>query len=170
MFSAGWDINQRKPWGIQRLLDLVAHDEDMVKRCLDHVVQVSDGVEYTAENPYKYPPLLDNIADLGTLSNFKLLRAKGARIGHRMLHKAAESAGSCNLADRPERMAVLRFLVEEERLDVNQMDTDGKMPNHRGTPDHICSQWKRRFGCGAVFTREGRGPDPGGLLGHTRRA
>lgn len=31
-------------------------------------------------------------------------------------------------------MAMVKYLVEEERLDVNQMDTDVQFPNHYGTP------------------------------------
>lgn len=29
---------------------------------------------------------------------------------------------------------MLRFLVEEGRLDVNRIDSDGQLPNHWGTP------------------------------------
>ncbi|MCJ1267213.1 hypothetical protein MMC22_007098 [Lobaria immixta] len=134
--SAGWDLNQRSPdkgaGKGQRLLDLVAWDEGLVKWCLEHGAQVSDGVE--DEDTLKYPPFSEKVAASGTLSTFKRLRANNARMGRRTLHWAAESAATCDAADKPERMAILRFLVEEERLDVNRIDTDGQLPNHWGTP------------------------------------
>lgn len=46
-----------------------------------------------------------------------------------MLHQAAASAATRDAADMPERMVVLRFLFEEERLDVNRIDTYGQLPN-----------------------------------------
>ncbi|MCJ1260738.1 hypothetical protein MMC22_000600 [Lobaria immixta] len=134
--SAGWDLNQRSPdkgaGKGQRLIDLVAGNEDLVKWCLEHGAQVSDEAE--EENALRCPPLTESVAASGTVSSFKLLRANHALIGRRTLHRAAESAATCDAADKPKRMAILRFLVEEERLDVNRMDTDGQLPNHWGTP------------------------------------
>ncbi|MCJ1423548.1 hypothetical protein MMC29_001432 [Sticta canariensis] len=134
--SAGWDLNQRssdKGAGKgQRLLDLVAWDEGLLKWCLEHGAQVSDGAE--DENALRNPPLTEKVAALGTISSFKLLRANDARIGRRTVHKAAESAATCDAAHKPERMAMLRFLIEDEQLDVNKIDTDGQLPNHWGTP------------------------------------
>lgn len=51
-------------------------------------------------------------------------------IGRETLHAAAECAAS-SAAKKPARMAMLRYLVKEERLDVN---TEGRLPNHWGTP------------------------------------
>lgn len=96
----------------------------MVKWCLEHGIQVSDAVD--DHNALRYPPITERVAASGTVSCFKLLCANGARIGQRTLHKAA----GCDAADKAERMAMLRFLVEEELLDVNRMDTDGRLPSH----------------------------------------
>ena len=134
--SAGWDLNQRSPdkgaGKGQRLLDLVAWNEGLVKWCLEHGAKVSDGAE--DEDALRYPPLTECVAASGTVSIFKLLRANDARIGRRTLHRAAGSAATCDAADKAARMAMLRFLVEEGRLDVNRIDTDGQLPNHWGTP------------------------------------
>ena len=58
-------------------------------------------------------------------------------------------------------MAMVRFLVEEERLGVNQMDTDEQLANHWGVPilyeaKDICSQGARtrkRKRLGAIVMR-----------------
>lgn len=85
---------------------------------------------------------------------FKLLCANGARIGQRTLHKAA----GCDAADKAERMAMLRFLVEEELLDVNRTDTDGRLPSHWGTPVKYAA--KGKAGEDVVRYSLGRGADP----------
>lgn len=134
--SAGWNLNQRGPdrgaGKGQRLIDFVAGNESLVKWCLDHGSQISDGAE--DEDSFRYPPLTESVAASGNVSIFKLLRAKDARIGQRALHRAAESAATCDAADKAERMAMVRFLVEQEGLDGNRRDTEGQLPNHWGTP------------------------------------
>ncbi|MCJ1465298.1 hypothetical protein MMC07_003915 [Pseudocyphellaria aurata] len=132
--SAGWDLNRRfEEFGMKmRLLDLLSSKEDLVKWCLEHGAQISDGIEN--ENPFKCWPLTESVAGVGTVSCFKLIRAKGARIGRKTLHVAVERAAMCHVSSKPTRMAMVRFLVEEERLDVNQMDTDKQLENHWGTP------------------------------------
>lgn len=134
--SAGWNLNQRSPdrWAGKgpRLIDLVAGNECLVKLCLEHGSQISDGAE--DEDPLKYPPLTESVAALGTVPIFKLLRANDARIGRRTLHRATGSAATCDAADKAERMAMVKFLVEEEGLDVNRLDTGGQLPDHWGTP------------------------------------
>ncbi len=134
--SAGWKLNQRSPdkgaGKGKRLLDLVAWNENLVKWCLKNGAQISDGAK--DEDALRNPPLTECVAASGTISIFKLLRANNARIGRRTLHRAAESAATCNAADKAEKMAMLRFLVEEKGLDVNRTDTDGQLPNHWGTP------------------------------------
>lgn len=158
--SAGWDLNQRSPdkgaGKGQRLLDLVTWDEGLVRWCLEHGAQISDGAD--EEDAFKYPPLTESVAASGTVSSFKLLRANNARIGRRTLHRAAKSAATCDAADKPERMAMLRFLFEEERLDVNQMDTDGQLPNHWGTP--VAYAAKGKGGEDVVTWLLERGADP----------
>ena len=152
--SAGWDLNKRSLRGKGgRLLDMVAFDEGLVKWCLEHGAQVSDGAEN--EDAFTFPPLTESVAALGTVSIFKLICAKGARIGQRTLHRAAESAAEY---DTPPRMALLRFLVEEVRLDVNRMDTDGQMPDHWGTP--IAYAAKAKSGENVVRYLLAKGADP----------
>lgn len=80
------------------------------------------------------PPLTEKAAAMGTVSSLKLFCADGVRIGWRTLHKAARSAATCKVSQELERMAMLRFLVEEKRQDVNLLDTNGNMPYHYRTP------------------------------------
>ena len=158
--SAGWNLNQRNPdrgaGKGHRLIDLVAGNECLVKWCLEHGSQISDGAE--DEDPLKYPPLTESVAALGTVSIFKLLRANDARIGRRTLHRAAKSAATCDAADKAERMAMVKFLVEEEGLDVNKIDTDRQLPNHWGTP--VAYAAKGKGGEDVVRYLLAKGADP----------
>lgn len=129
--STGWDLKQRSKVGGKvryRLLDLVYDHEDLLKWCFEHGAQVSAGVE----DEFRQCPLMERVVGGGTISNFKLLLAKGALIGRKTLQAAAEYAAS-SAAKRPERMAMLRYLVEEERLDFNRIDMEVQLPNHWGT-------------------------------------
>ena len=128
----------------------------LARWCLEHGAQVSDGAD--EDDALKYSPLTESVAASGTVSSFKLLRANNARIGRRTLHRAAESAATCDPADKPERMAMLRFLVEEERLDIKLMDTIGQLPNHWGTP--VAYAAKGRGGEDVVRWLLERGADP----------
>lgn len=127
-----------------------------MKWCLEHGSQISDGAE--DEDPLKYPPLTESVAALGTVSIFKLLRANDARIGRRTLHQAAKSAATCDAADKAERMAMVKFLVEEEGLDVNTIDTDRQLPNHWGTP--VAYAAKGKGGEDVVRYLLAKGADP----------
>lgn len=91
-------------------MDLVAWDESLVKWCLEHGAQVSD--EVGDEDTLKYQPLMEHVAASGTVSCFKLLCANDAPIGRTPLHRAAGTAATCDAANKPARMAMLRFLVE----------------------------------------------------------
>ena len=80
----------------------------------------------------QHTPLLDYVARSSSAENlavFKLLLAHGAKLGRRTLHLAAAAATD-------EKMALVRFLVEELGCDVNGMDVpEGeKYGNHYGTP------------------------------------
>ena len=136
LISAGWDINQRSPSSgpgmVGRFLDGVVHDERMVRWCLEHGAEVSDGKEN--EDGYRYRPLTELAARAATVSSFKLMRAHGAQLGRKTLHKAVEGAARCSLEKKHERMAMLEYLVIEERLDVNRLDTDDRLAGHPGTP------------------------------------
>ena len=52
------------------------------------------------------------------------------------MHRAVESAAFANSERRAQRMEMVRFLVDELKVDVNTMDVpEGKKyPNHWGTP------------------------------------
>ena len=136
LVSAGWNLNQRSPASgpgmVGRFLDGVVHDESMVRWCLEHGAEVSDGKEN--EDGYRYRPLTDLAAGEATVSCFKLIRAHGAQLGRTTLHKAVKGAAWCPPENKHERMAMLEYLVNDERLDVNQLDTDDRLAGHPGTP------------------------------------
>ena len=66
------------------------------------------------------------------ISTFKSLMEAGAKMGRRTLHLAVASASS----NKPKRMEMVRFLVEEIGCDVNgkDMPEDKRYPLHFGTP------------------------------------
>ena len=136
LVSAGWDLNQRSPSSgpgmVGRFLDGVVHDERMVRWCLEHGAEVSDGKEN--EDGYRYRPLTELAAAVATVSCFKLLRVHGAQFGRKTLHQAVKGAAWCSPEEKHERMAMLEYLVNEERLDINQLDTDDQLAGHPGTP------------------------------------
>ena len=138
LIDRGWDINRsdRKDQCVgyqragQRLLQHVISDEDLVCWCLDHGATVEDG----PFDVFKCPPLLDSVAAWGTLKTWKLLRSRGAQMGRKMLHCAAEHAAlASGDAERLSvHMEMVKFLVEELKLDVNAIDTE--WPVQPGTP------------------------------------
>ena len=155
LVAAGWNLNQRSPLGF-RLLDMIPGNEEMVRWCLHNRAEVSDGRE--DEDDVRYPPLTEEAAGLATVSCFKLLRANNAQLGRKVLHKAASSAASCDELEKPERIAMLEYLVEKEQLDVNKLDTDGQLPNHWGTP--LAYAAKERHGADVVRWLLEKGADP----------
>ena len=155
LVSAGWNLKQRSHLGF-RVLDMIAGNEGMVRWCLDHGAEVSDRKE--DEDDVRYPPLTEQAAALATVSCLKFLRSNNAQLGRRMLHKAASSAASCDELEKPERMAMLDYLVVEEHLDVNKLDTDGQLPNHWGTP--LAYAAKERHGADVVKWLLEKGADP----------
>ena len=76
--------------------------------------------------------MLDIVGSGGTISTFKLLMEKGAKLGPRTLHLAVQSASS----GKSERMEMVRFLVEDMGCDVNAMDkpADKRYSAYYGTP------------------------------------
>lgn len=106
------------------LIYIICPFESLVRWCLDHGARVPypDADEFVS-----YPPLLEIVAKDGTVSTFKLLLSHGAKPGRRTLHRAVESTESA----MPERMEMVRFLVEEMGMDVPE---GAKWPNHWGTP------------------------------------
>jgi len=53
---------------------------------------------------------------------------------------------------------MVKFLVEEKRLDINRIDTDVQLPNHWGTPVEYAS--KGKFGEELVRFLLAKGADP----------
>ena len=134
LIDRGWDINQPD---LQRrgehLLQLVTYDINLVRWCLDHGAWVEDG---HGDN-IPCPPLLQSAAALGTVETWKLLRARGAQPGALMLHDAVWAAASARREgiDRlPVRMEMVKFLVEELKIDVNALDNDQPRPFFFGPP------------------------------------
>lgn len=101
--------------------------------CLAHGASVLDPPDL---NPFCTPPLLEEAASKASLETFKLLRQKGAKLTRRVLHRAVEMAAHASGDEVGERMALVKYLVEEEGCDINALDVEeGKQyPNHWGTP------------------------------------
>ncbi|KAK7431851.1 hypothetical protein QQZ08_001469 [Neonectria magnoliae] len=148
LIAHGWDINRPGEPGPrtrgQRLIDLACGDEDLVRWLVDHGARVDGG-----ENEYELypepPPLLETCAVRGSVSTFRFLQARGAKLSRRTLHRAAEDAAAARVdpgaddggdatARQRERAGMLRFLVDELKLDVNAMDSDIPRHFHWGTP------------------------------------
>ena len=124
----GWDINQQGlSMGMgpgKRLLQYVAGDEALVRWCLEHGASVQQ--PELESDPFRAQTLLESAAAHGSLFTFKLLRTKGAAMGLRPLHFSAQAAA----------MDLVKYLVDELRVDVNAMDVpEGQpLPNRHGTP------------------------------------
>ncbi|RSM01598.1 hypothetical protein CEP52_008503 [Fusarium oligoseptatum] len=167
LITHGWDINQQAPRGptdrCRRLVDLACHDQDIIAWLVDHGARV-DGGEYEYEIFPQPAPLLETCALQGSVSTFKYLQEQGARLGRRTLHLATGAAAALgvdpNEAERKKaRLEMLRFLVEEVKLDVNAMDTD--VPHHArhlGTP--ICYAASKANGEAVVRWLLEKGADP----------
>ncbi|KAL4898713.1 hypothetical protein BDV59DRAFT_197592 [Aspergillus ambiguus] len=157
LLARGWDINQRGPnftsrLEHKRLIDYVCDDEALVRWCLDHGAAIDDD----HDNRLEWPPILECVAENGSVSTLKLLRERGAPMSRRMLHLAARGAGG--RSGDNSRMEMLRYLVDELRLDVNQMDADTALPDHSGSP--LCYAIWPRGGTQAVQFLLDRGADP----------
>ncbi|MCJ1465296.1 hypothetical protein MMC07_003913 [Pseudocyphellaria aurata] len=104
----------------------------MIKWCFENGAQVSDGAE--DRDPLRCSPVTEFFAASSTVFSFELIRAHGAQISQKTLHKAVEGAATYARADKPKRMAMMKYLVEVEGLNVNGLDTDERRANHFGTP------------------------------------
>lgn len=156
LLAYGWDVNQaegRGPHGqARKLIDLVCNNAQLVRWLAEHGARVTDG-EMEGYEVFPQPaPLLETCAARGSISTFQYLRERGALLGMRTLHRAvgeAAAMGTDPFVDglqgndgkeesqvrRSERAEMLRFLVEELKLDINAMDSD--VPDrayHWGTP------------------------------------
>ncbi|ROW03890.1 hypothetical protein VPNG_07292 [Cytospora leucostoma] len=215
----GWDINtedvpvhcDKRPlisWVLEG-----PNEHELICWLLDHNARVDFGQDdYFLERLVPRPPaLLETCARYGSVESFRLLQARGARLGNRTLHFACVRA-ACYGADpsvsseelegnghggqlgqnatgntaefdaydsfeaemaaydagaearasvqRPKRAAMLRFLVDEVGLEVNQPDLDviQLMAWHYGTP--ICYAAEEKDGAAVVRWVLGKGADP----------
>lgn len=115
------------------LLQQLCHHEELVRWCLDHGAKV-DGMAVDANYS---PPLMESVATFGSVSTFKFLLSKGAKLKGRILHKAAQNVGS-RPNEGPEvyqkRLAMLKYLMDEVGIDVNAIDSTKMMGNFWGSP------------------------------------
>ncbi|KAI8651540.1 hypothetical protein NCS55_01399300 [Fusarium keratoplasticum] len=183
LIAHGWDINQQAPRGptdrCRRLVDLACHDQDIITWLVGHGARV-DGGEYEYEIFPQPAPLLETCALQGLVSTFKYLQERGAHLSRRTLHLAAGAAAALGVDPKVEddgavgatgptgskeaerkiaKLEMLRFLIEEVKLDVNAMDTD--IPHHAhhlGTP--ICYAASKSNGEAVVRWLLEKGADP----------
>ncbi|KAI5457008.1 hypothetical protein BGZ63DRAFT_395244 [Mariannaea sp. PMI_226] len=152
LVANGWDINSEELPGPtscrKKLIDLSCDRDDLVKWLVEHGARIDYGQEYYEIMPQP-APLLETCALFGSVSTFKYLQENGAKLGTRTLHRAAEEAavfgadpaledgsgfGSDGDDDaaaakkRRRKVEMLRYLVDEVKLDVNAIDTD--IPGH----------------------------------------
>ncbi len=152
LLTNGWDINARfarsncgdsNPFMWQ-----VVEKYDMVVWCLNHGADPSPIIDRRKHES----PILEKVAGYGDVRTFKLLRSQGCPIGERTLHRAVEEAAisspkykdpeketEWDRKDRrshPERMAMVRYLVDKVCLDVNGSDQifPGDLRGCRGQP------------------------------------
>lgn len=134
LLDHGWDINRSEPGydefeSGRRPLQYM-YDESLIRWCLDHGAYAKDPYP----NPYISPPVLDLVAQKGTIPAFELLRSRGAEIGIRTLHRAVEGAAWSEPETRSVRMEMLKHLILTVGLDVNALDCERQEFNHYGTP------------------------------------
>lgn len=204
----GWDVNKEDVREKRTLISWAAEQTDeheLVCWLLDHGARVDFGDDnYAVETLWpRPPPLLETCAAFGSVESFRLLQAKGARLGRRALHFSCYTAALCGadpgdvtssldqgtlgrgedlgeevtegkakvgddveaefhskrLVQRQKREAMLRHLVDEVGLDVNQTDTDIiSIDFHWGTP--LCYAAGEEHGAAVVRWLIGKGADP----------
>ncbi|KAM5344290.1 hypothetical protein ACJ41O_012827 [Fusarium nematophilum] len=185
LMAHGWDINRSAERGAnsrcRRLVDMACHDQKIMTWLVDHGARV-DGGEDNYEVFPEPAPLLETCASSGSVSTFKFLQARGARLGRRTLHRAAGGAAAlgvdpnnleglvCEKSDstddkasslakhKKERGEMLRFLIEELNLDINAMDTDVQRAYHWGTP--LCYVATKQNGEAVARWLLAKGADP----------
>ncbi|KAF2175310.1 hypothetical protein K469DRAFT_702328 [Zopfia rhizophila CBS 207.26] len=185
LLAHGWDINHQDRKDTlgkgKRLLDRVLQNEELVRWLVEHGARL-DGEEQDLDRLEDWPaPLLESCAALGSLSTFKFLQERGAKLGRRTLHRAAGAAAAVGAGPgaestdsegsrrgegddddaeyRQQRELILRYLVDELGLDVNQMDTDVPRGHlHYGSPLNYAA--KEKNGIGVVKWLMAKGADP----------
>lgn len=140
LLAHGWDINFRG-YGPPFMWFMTSH-ADMIVSCLDHGASVLPsnlpwdryGIE---QAPRHCDPILEWVANPEI---FQILRAKGAPLGQRVLHKAVGMAAfghdGCDDPDKDtenqqsdrakqtERLEFVRYLLDDVKLDVNAPDRE----------------------------------------------
>jgi len=143
LLAHGWDINWRG-YG-PPFMWFMTNNADLIVWCLEHGASVlpsnqswdRHGVEQV---PRHCDAILENAASNGNLEVFKILRAKGAPMGQRVLHKAVEMAAfgydkhdtpgkdtEKQQSDRVKQAKYLefvRYLLDEVKLDVDAPDQE----------------------------------------------
>jgi hypothetical protein len=136
LIAHGWDIDSRRGPISAPLLWLVVRWHDLVEWCLDHGASVylpGDTPPRDSRGVGQVPrrTLLEAAAARGSVATFKLLREKGAPFHVGVLHAAVRkavdlaprfvpAADECpNITWYNERMAMVRYLVDEVGIDVN---------------------------------------------------
>ncbi|KAH6632899.1 hypothetical protein C7974DRAFT_391750 [Boeremia exigua] len=139
LLAHGWDINWRG-YG-PPFMWFMTSDADMIVWCLEHGASVLPSNQpwnrYGIEQaPRHCDAILEYAANHGNLEVFKLLRAKGAPLSQRVLHKAVETAAfGCDGRDDAEKqqrdrarqathLELVRYLLDEVKLDVNAPDQE----------------------------------------------
>jgi hypothetical protein len=185
LVAHGWDINQQDPKNSlsqgTRLIDSghVLYNYELVVWMVEHGAIVDDG---DPEAMTSWPrPLLESCGSYGSVRSFVFLRDKGAKLGRRTLHLATlvaaelgadpstaadatpTSADQALTEEEPEQArkyeaaAMLRYLVDDLRLDLNQIEVYS-CRYITGPP--ICFAASTRFGAGVVRWLLDKGADP----------
>ncbi|PVI01210.1 hypothetical protein DM02DRAFT_613827 [Periconia macrospinosa] len=181
LVANGWDLNEASPkdnWRKgKRIIDKTVQDHELVVWLVEHGAAVNGGEEDYEFEPR--PPLLtETCAVLGSVKTLKFLLSHNAKMGRRTLHCAAKEAAamgadpsnaspstnheteedSSGTRDRSNREEMLRFLVDDLKLNVNAMDSDAAKPYHFGTPLNYAV--RQRNGAAVVRWLLQKGADP----------
>jgi hypothetical protein len=181
LLAHGWHINAQDEEDGKRLIDWLCHDEKMVRWLVDHGACVKNDGEEKVNNSIPRPnpqPLLETCARVGSLSTFMFLQDCGVKLSRRTLHLTASTgafigADPGNLLPAKVRHAaakeddevtesrrnveeILRYLIDEMKLDVNALDTDvPKGIYYCGTPLNYAAKEKRGAGVVKWFLEKG---------------
>jgi hypothetical protein len=143
LLAHGWDINWRG-YG-PPFMWFMTSNADRIIWCLEHGASVLPSNQPwdrygVVQAPRHCDTILESVASNGNLDVFKILRAKGAPLGQRVLHKAVEMAAfDHDGCDNPEKdtekrqsdrvrqakhLEFVRYLLDDVKLDVNALDQE----------------------------------------------
>lgn len=158
LLAHGWDINWRG-YGLP-FMWFMTSNADMIVWCLEHGASVLPSNQPwdrygVVQAPRHCDPILESVASKGNLEVFKILRAKGAPLGPRVLHKAVEMAAfGHDGCDHPKQdtetqqrdrfrqakhLEFVCYLLDDVKLNVNAPDQEPRfntkgMSSAWGTP------------------------------------